>query len=289
MPKKFPEYNFRTDFEDLGFEMISLDDFRKRNYPNLSAPHKINFYNILFITEGTGKHYINFESYSLKKGSLLFIGKNQVHSWVKNNQLQGYITLFTERFLYQNQLEFNELSYGYPYNINLYSPLVQTTQQDFLSLSSLTNFLYQEYNTESNTSKEEILQCLLRVFILKIQSQTPQNEKTVDPYLKNIFIDFQKLLNQNSTLTRNVKDYCEMLNVSYHQLNIACKTLVNQTAKVFIDDMVILNAKKLLADPTHNTNEIAYLIGFDEPSNFIKFFKKHTGKTPKHFKEKLTN
>lgn len=290
MSKKLAEYNFRPDFEDLGFEIISLHDFQKRNYPKISIPHKINFYNILFITEGTGNHYINFNSYPIKRGSLLFIGKNQVHSWEKNDQIQGYIILFTERFLYHNQLEFNELMYGYPYNINLYSPLAQTSPKDFLSLSSLTNFMYQEYNTAPNTpSKEEVLQCLLRVLILKIQSQTQHNENLVDANLKKLFIDFQKLLNQNSTFTRNVKDYCKMLNVSYHQLNLACKTLVNQTAKAFIDDMVILNAKKLLADPIHNTNEIAYLIGFDEPSNFIKFFKKHTGKTPKYFKEKITS
>lgn len=49
----------------------------------------------------------------------------------------------------------------------------------------------------------------------------------------------------------------------------------------------MLNAKHLLADGANNTGQVSYLLGFEEPSNFTKKIKKHTGNTPTYFKEKL--
>lgn len=55
-----------------------------------------------------------------------------------------------------------------------------------------------------------------------------------------------------------------------------------------IDDRVMLEAKRLLAHTQDTIKEIGYTLGYDEPTNFIKYFKKHNGQTPVEFREQFT-
>jgi len=286
--QKIPEYSFREEYEQLGFEVIKLEHF----YSNHSVlertnPHKLKFYALIYIIKGNDTHIIDFTAHTFKVGSLIFVSKNQVHAWGKDNNVKGFIIFFTEAFLYKNQIQFNDLSYSYPYNYNLYSPILQTESENTKVFTQLITLIYNEYHYSINNTQEEMLQCLLRVLILKIQDSTPSLLNDAPKETERLFVEFQKQLDQNISLTRNAQDYCNILGVSYHQLNKAIKTLTNKTIKAFIDDFVILQAKRLLADPTNNASEVSYALGFDESTNFSKFFKKHTGISPKLFSERL--
>ena len=50
----------------------------------------------------------------------------------------------------------------------------------------------------------------------------------------------------------------------------------------------MLEAKRILAHTTESVKEIGYDLGFDEPTNFIKYFKKHSKFTPTEFREQNT-
>ena len=75
-----------------------------------------------------------------------------------------------------------------------------------------------------------------------------------------------------------------MLSVSTKHLNGIVKEFTLNTAKHFIDNFVILEAKRAIVSSNYSLKEIGYIVGFDEVTNFTKFFKKHTGITPKQFK-----
>jgi AraC-like DNA-binding protein len=50
---------------------------------------------------------------------------------------------------------------------------------------------------------------------------------------------------------------------------------------------VVLEAKRLLAHTTSSIKEIGFELGFDEPTNFIKYFRKHVASTPIDFRSKF--
>lgn len=285
MKNQIKDYSFRKEFEKVGFEIIQINNFFNERLDEGSfVPHRIKFFIILFITEGIGIHHIDFESYNYQKGSVLFIGENQIHEWSELKDINGYLLLFTEQFLFNNQIKFNDISYTYPYNSVLYKPMLNLNTPDYYnSFYSLVIYLFQEYNLPNTNTKQEILQNLLRTLLLKIQSQPNKELKVIDPELKSLFIRFQRMLAEKISQTRNANDYCDSLNVTYRQLNTACKTLTNKTVKVFIDDLLILEAKRLLSDKKNNISQTSFLLGFDEVTNFSKFFKKHTNLSPKKF------
>lgn len=47
---------------------------------------------------------------------------------------------------------------------------------------------------------------------------------------------------------------------------------------------MVLEIKRALATSNASVQEITYTFGFDEPTNFVKYFKKHTGYSPAQFR-----
>ena len=66
-------------------------------------------------------------------------------------------------------------------------------------------------------------------------------------------------------------------------MNKICKLATQQTAKQLIDAYIILNAKRALSIDKLQVKQVSDILGFDEATNFVKFFKKHTLMAPKLF------
>ena len=54
---------------------------------------------------------------------------------------------------------------------------------------------------------------------------------------------------------------------------------------IFINNRIILEAKRLVLYSDLMIKEIAYMLGYDDPSYFVKHFKRHTGYLPSEFRE----
>ncbi|MGB0917337.1 MAG: AraC family transcriptional regulator [Flavobacteriales bacterium] len=285
-----PEFSFRKEHLEFGFEVRELSYFLESSAPSTrEIDHRLRFYAVVFITEGSGTHRVNFREYQYQPKDILFIGKDQIHSWRKYSNVKGHILFFTQDFIYQNQLTFSDLSYSYPYNSFLYSPKVSIANAtDHQALNSIVNLIQTEYQSPDSPFKKEIIQSLLRAFFLKIRMQSVAETKTVSTKsVRDLFIRFQKAVDDNISITRNVNEYCVILNTSYKELNNACKALTSKTAKAVIDDIIMSKAKRYLLDPDKNISLTAYMLGFAEPTNFTKFFRKQEGLGPKEFMSKI--
>ncbi|MDF2154566.1 helix-turn-helix domain-containing protein [Vibrio sp. CAU 1672] len=96
------------------------------------------------------------------------------------------------------------------------------------------------------------------------------------------------MLEQQFQQSREAIHYAEQLHTTYKTLNHICKLATNQTAKQLIDGYTILEAKRRLVLDQPPIQQLAYDVGFDDASNFVKFFKKHTSLTPARFQTQYT-
>ncbi len=145
--------------------------------------------------------------------------------------------------------------------------------------------LTEEYERDNQYNHETIIDSLFVILISKLEEIKLQNDQSLKQAVKSIvFHQFTSLLNENYTSQRNAQFYADALAISYKHLNIICKEVVHKTAKRVIDDFIILQAKRNLINSEIKSTELAYALGFEDPTNFTKFFKKRTGSTPKTFK-----
>ena len=81
-----------------------------------------------------------------------------------------------------------------------------------------------------------------------------------------------------------VTPYARHRGCSTKTLNRVCQAAANVTAKQVIVERIILEAKRLLAHGNDTAARIGADLGFDEPTNFAKYFRRETALTPATFR-----
>lgn len=292
MKKDIPHIKFSHEINDnFGFEIVPISKIakNKENYPhNPELPHQLKFYNFIFFTEGLGRHFIDFNWYPIQQNSLVYLTKDQVNAFEFSDSLKGYCIIFTEEYFVEC---FSNLSNNFVFrlfNPELFSPILQIPiNSDF---ENYFNLLKKEYSNNQSFNQKTIVDSLFAILISKAESL--KHNQTF--YIKNsskitVFHKFTSLIEKNLSKSRSANFYANELALSYKHLNSICKELVYKTAKNVIDDHVILQAKRNLINSTIKSSELAYKLGFEEPTNFTKYFKKHTGLTPNSFLKSLLN
>jgi signal transduction histidine kinase/ligand-binding sensor domain-containing protein/DNA-binding response OmpR family regulator len=84
----------------------------------------------------------------------------------------------------------------------------------------------------------------------------------------------------------SVPELCRHLGMSQTQLHRKLKSLTGQSAVQFIKDIRLRNARKLLEETEFNIAEIAYQVGYSDPSYFGRVFTQIVGMTPTAYREK---
>ncbi len=290
--QEIPKLQFKKSEQlNLEFEIFPLSTLFSRNQKlpiPLHVPQRLEFFNIMYITRGSGVHFIDFEPHPFTAGDIIFVSKGQAHSFAPSDQHDGFLMLFTERFLSKNLADSDVISFYRLYNYHLQSPIVRPSKTETTIFSNLVDQIYTEYGYSENFAKEEILRLMLKLLLLKAE----RLKRTLIPQEKNSeafisFGEFQTLIEQHISETRNAKDYADKMHISYKHLNDICKSVTGSTAKEVIDNFVVLEIKRNLAVTDISVKELAYKLGFDEPTNFVKYFKKQTQQTPTQFKKSL--
>jgi transcriptional regulator GlxA family with amidase domain len=90
-----------------------------------------------------------------------------------------------------------------------------------------------------------------------------------------------RVINENlSNVQFDVNRLAELLNMSRTQLFRRLKPIIRQSASGYIRSLRLQKAKELLETTEHRVSEVAYLTGFETPSNFTKVFVKTFGMKP---------
>ncbi|QUX94182.1 hypothetical protein C0J08_01640 [Marinomonas sp. CT5] len=283
----FPNIHFhKANNNALSIETFELHtfyerchEFTQKNIKKTSpfTPHRVMFYTFLIINEGNIQHYVDGQCITLSAGDLLLICPHQVHQYVlPNRPAKGHIIFFTDSvwdLVKQNtRLLHWDMLLTQSHNIH---------KSDQLDITMLLSILQKEQN---KATADDILQKhIFTSLIHLLMRHWPMVTSGKQTSKVDLFVRFNHHLLNHFNQSRDVIYYANLLGCSYKVLNNICKSITHLTAKNVIDNYVILEAKRMLLTKTQNTQSIAHALGFDESTNFVKFFKRHTGKTPKEY------
>lgn len=113
----------------------------------------------------------------------------------------------------------------------------------------------------------------------------PRHGPHADPHAGGeVYARFRAELERSHATTRRAEDYAHRLGYTVKTLTRACQAATGKPVKQVIDARVALQAQRLLAHTDEPVATIAHRLGFSEPANFGKFFRRHTGTTPGDFR-----
>ncbi len=273
----------------LQFEIFSSEDDLAEFTLNAQKPHSHSFYEIIWFTKGIGKHYVDFKEYNVEDNSIFFISKGQIHHYDDNHQ-EGFIILFNESFLdtFDNPIDVF-LKYNIFYSFKK-EPFFRIKELDGKNLHCIIKQIQIEMQTPDLFGHSSYLKGLLHMFLILIQrfgKRKDSQELIIKSPSYILYMNFRNYLEDNFCKIRTVAEYANKFNVSTKTLTNCTKEISRQTPLEIINERIILEARRLLAYSERNVNEIGYELGFEDPSYFVKFFKRYMKISPRDFRKNI--
>jgi AraC-like DNA-binding protein len=230
-----------------------------------------------------GVEEIDFVRLPCRAGTLLHVHPGQVIRYVAIDRAEAHLILYTPEFLWpESAIEARTQD-----DLDLLSHL-ELPPGDFSDLRALFEAIEREYAaTDGGKRSEATMRHLLMALLLRIDRAALSNrpQPPVPPVQRETFLRFQHELEKAFMHTRAAQDYAHRLGCAPKTLNRATRSIAGIPVKQFIADRVALEAKRLLAHTTLSVSEIASRLGFSEPTNFVKFFRRNAGVLPGEFRD----
>ncbi|WP_413512362.1 helix-turn-helix domain-containing protein [Myroides odoratus] len=278
MNREIKTYNFSP----LPVEIEVKDLSFVKSVPHiLGQPHKAKFYQLIWVKEGVFKGRIDFKDVAIHANEVLFISPGQVCEFDVSQAYLGKLVLFTASFFTRTEEDANFL-----YTAEILNPINSNhiVLIEPCLLSPLFTLLEEELKRANTHFQVAIAQNYLRIVLL-------ETERHVQPAyvlgIKNTARIFYHALEKHFKINKNTSYYADLIGVSEKILTKELKSLTGNTPKVCIDARVILEAKRLLSFSNLSMKEIGFELGFEEPTNFTKYFRKHTNLTPNAFRDSM--
>lgn len=285
MTSTIQKYMFKGNLP-MEFEVLDIAEIFKHKKAMMVKSHRAQFYHILFLEKAKGVHYVDFKPIPLEDHIILFIAANSVNKFDPDGLYQGSAILFTDNFFCKNKEDARAL-YASPLFADFYQFTFLRLHPKLSELTILRNAIQSEFVRGVDGFQSAILHNLLHVFLLHSERVLQQQgvEKLESSWQLEQVLQFKSLLDAEYMHVKAVKYYASRLNLSEKQLTKVTKKLLDKTPKQLIDERIVLEAKRILAHSQLSVKEIAYALGYEEPSNFVKYFKRHCKITPVAFRK----
>jgi len=279
---KIPVRRIGSPKQPHASEIISVRDIARLQAGKdlVQELHRHDFFYLLALKKGRGTHEIDFHSYPVKNNSLFFLRPGQVHRLLLKAGSTGHLIQFRDEF-YAAQAGVSTELLRKASNNHFY----QLAPGVFQKVHSLLTYALQEYHRQQENYQAAIKAHLDLLFIELARNVSKDPLDNTNLYIQERLESFLSLLEGNLSHQRNPSHYAVLLNLSTYQLNHTTKTLLGKTASELINDRVILEAKRYLLATSHQITQIADLLGYEDVSYFVRFFRKHTGSSPEVFRK----
>jgi AraC family transcriptional regulator, transcriptional activator of pobA len=278
------KYNFsKTKYgESLLIDLIRLESLEK--YMNEECSHCLSYYDITLLTSGKGTFSIDQFTYPIEPGIIFFSSPGQVRNWNIEELPTGYVLIFEEEFLscFLNDTQFVE---GLKYFNAYASPLGLTLfPSDAQYLKQLMQSIEQEISLFTDTDKHILRALLYQTLVWLNRKYTAAYPSSITNEYNRHIRSFVSMVSHEFTQHHSVSYYAGKLNITAGYLNDLCKSYLGVSAKKYLQNRIMVEAKNLLSYSDLSVSEVAFRLNFEDPSYFIRKFKLSAGSTPLSFR-----
>ncbi|MFD8201523.1 helix-turn-helix domain-containing protein [Streptomyces sp. NPDC059701] len=279
-----PTVSYRpTPGRPPGLEVLDLPGLAARALVQgrpLTEPARPAFHLVIAVRGGRLSCSVDFDSYCAVQGDWLWVWPGQVLRFPDSlGECDATVLAFPTGFpSAATDILIRHAEYA-PHRLVTPDSARQRT------LLSLLAALVEEHTGLGDLTLEayiETLRDLLSVILIRLVHLTAprrQIQAGGEPFQR-----FRRAVEEGFERTHRVEDYATALGYSSRTLTRATRAALGCGAKRYIDDRVLLEAKRLLVHTSLAPAVISARIGFAYPTVFSAFFRQHTGLTPTEFR-----
>lgn len=252
---------------------ITADDFPK-------IPVINHMYQCSVCTSGVCKTRVNLKTVVSPPGSVGFTLPGQVVEIISvSEDYKATLIAISTEFV---------SSMGFSYNLNLSNvlasnPVVIPSERESEAIRLFCE-MARRILSRQRPHIHEILQHLTTAMIYSMADSIVAKIPPVLSRDENIAQNFINNVSLNYHHRRKVIDYASDMNITPGYLSSVVKNVTGKSAAEWIEEYVLMEAKALLASTDMTIQQICYQLNFPTQSFFGKYFKTHTGLSPKSYR-----
>ncbi len=247
---------------------------------------RLDFHVLIAVTGGHYEHMVDFERHRCGAGSILVVRPGQVHEFGPATSWRGWTVLF--------RAEDVALHDERPGADPLVPALASLPTHGRLARDALAGAeeCLRRMAADGATRRDpravtDLLLAQVRVLVLRLSlALAPVAPGAAsDPRTLARYHAFRAAVDAEHRRWHQVQDYARHLGCSAKSLNRASRAIVDLSAKQVVTQRIVLEAKRLLAHTTLTVATVGARLGYDDPANFVKVFRRETGTTPGRFRD----
>ncbi len=279
-------HNFSSPERDS--QQFQIEVFDTNRHFSVKYPHRHDFFEVLYLSKGSGFHVIDGNKYEIKPPCIFFMSPGQAHKIEFSHDIEGFIFIFTAEFYLINQSNQNRLI-EFPFFFTIRQdnpPLLIHKNEDVKFIESLFQKGIAELNRKEKYSVE-LLRSLLDLILAFCSTFYKTEENKLSKGKGHIVVKkFFQLVEENYIHNLSVSEYADKLAITPNHLTQTVNQLTGKTSSQIIKSKQILEIKRLLVHTNLSVTEIALRLNFPDQSYFTKFFKRETGFSPLQYRAK---
>ena len=277
---------------EIDFTILSIPDIHPQ-IPFKSPILQADYFSFILTKEGSGIYNLDENRFPFGPQTIYFTNPGHIKSYELSESKDAEIIILTENFL--REYVHSEIFGEFPFLLAEIVPPKKLTQNDLKEFDALYQQIQIEFKNESRY-KSKILGNLFLVLLLKIKEkfwldynpidEGNRNSQIVKSFKHLLESEFRKVIKSNQGNNKlQVQHIAEKLSLHPNYLNSVIKSKTGRTVNDWISKRTLAVAKSLLMSTSYSSKEIAFKLGFSEPTHFSRFFKKHTQLSPNAFRK----
>lgn len=271
-------------------QQFQVEVFDANRHFSVKYPHRHDFFEVLYLSKGSGYHVIDHNKYEIKPPCIFFMSPGQAHKLELSQDIEGFIFIFTSDFYLLNRSDQNSLI-EFPFFYTLQQdnpPLLLENTEDVQFIERL--FQQGIAEIKKNSYSIEMLRSILDLILTTCASRYKISDNTPGKGKSHILVKrFYQLVEENYHKNMTLGNYADLLTVTPNHLTQTVRQFTGKTSTQVIKLKQIQEIKRLLLHTSLNVTEIANQLHFEDQSYFSKFFKRETRLTPLEYRSKSSS
>lgn len=263
---------------------------------NLAILHKLNneviehisfkadHFSIIIVKSGQLRMTVNNAIHHLKKNDVLILppGKNIKIEDIQNSEI--YAVLFTEKYIIHSVFFQNHFKL-YPFFNHELQPSFKLKNNQVCYMISILKLINIKISENSKKIEDyNIAELLFQTFIMQLMLYFNINTQYSSINKNDLVYRFFNLVSLHFKSNREVQFYADQLVVNPKYLSRLLNKKTGKSAKEYIDEAVIMEARRILDNPKKSIKSAADELNFSDQFHFSQYFKRVAGRTPTEYR-----
>lgn len=271
-----------------GYIFLEMIETRSEGFGWVILPHiHAHLLQVFFVVSGQVKFQGTDSVRHMKSPCILIVPPATLHGLAYSEDVTGRILTMSDDVVESFLPDTNSVL-GFFHSLHTIPVSAQATA-DFKAILDLLvqteNELFSNLVGKDLMLKASFINLFVLIYRL-FEIQEMANKTESDPKALKYFRAFQKNVS-NSEFPKSIPRFAKELHISTVHLNRVCKSVTGKSASQIVQEYLVKQAQNYLNHTSYSISEIAYLLKFEYPNYFARFFRKHTGISPKEYREKF--